>query len=195
MFSLKAHRPIYLQGNTMSSELRLVAVVVATALLSGSVPIGAQQPAGIGGAALQGSRAGLHASIQGTAVSSTNTAVINAPVRLRDARLGHIINSVMTDSFGAFEFRNLEPGSYVAELMGPNRDVVLAATPIINVTSDDRPVAVLIKLPFQSPALGGAFGRSLPAVLAITSAAVATGVLATSVAGAPATDRALPGQR
>ena len=178
----------------MSSELRLVAVVVATALLSGSVPIGAQQPAGIGGAALQGSRAGLHASIQGTAVSSTNTAVINAPVRLRDARLGHIINSVMTDSFGAFEFRNLEPGSYVAELMGPNRDVVLAATPIINVSSD-RPVAVLIKLPFQSSALGGAFGRSLPAVLAITSAAVATGVLATSVAGAPATDRALPGQR
>jgi hypothetical protein len=56
-------------------------------------------------------------------------------------------------------------------------------------------VAALVKLPFKNPPLAGALGKSLPAALAITSAAVAAGVLATSVTGAPATDRALPGQR
>jgi len=39
------------------------------------------------------------------------------------------------------------------------------------------------------------FGNSLASALAITSAAVAAGVLATSVAGAPASDRSLPGQQ
>ena len=99
----------------------------------------------------------------------------------------------MTDRFGSFEFDSLEPGSYVVEMMSPSRDTVLAATPIINVGSGQR-VAALVKLPARPP-VGGAFGTSLASVLAVTSAAVAAGVLATTVAGAPATDRALPGQR
>jgi hypothetical protein len=77
--------------------------------------------------------------------------------------------------------------------MNPSNDTVLAATPIINVSSGQR-VAALVKLPFRPP-VGGVFGTSLASVLAITSAAAAAGVLGTTVAGAPATDRALPGQR
>jgi hypothetical protein len=135
----------------------------------------------------------LSAAIEGTAVNWTNAALANAPVRLRDARLGRAVQNAVTDRFGAFEFRDLEPGSYVVELMGSGSDV-LAATPIINLDSGQS-MAALVKVPFKNPPLGGALGKSLPAALAITSAAVAAGVLATSVTGAPATDRALPGQR
>ena len=174
----------------MVGKVRLViAAVVAVAVGAGGVPIAAQQPAGL----LQGTRA-LSSSIQGTAVNWNNSAMANTPIRLRDARLGRVLNSVTTDRFGAFEFNSIEPGSYVVEMMSPSNNTVLAATPIISVNSGQR-VAALVKLPFQQPPLGGALGTSLASVLAITSAAAAAGVLATTVAGAPATDRALPGQR
>jgi hypothetical protein len=174
----------------MRGRVRLVAVVVALATVAGGVPVAGQQPIA---PAVDGARAGLSAAIQGTAVNWTNAALASAPVRLRDARLGRAIQNAVTDRFGAFEFRGLEPGSYVVELMGSRSDV-LAATPIINVNSGQS-VAALVKVPFKNPPLGGALGKSLPTALAITSAAVAAGVLATSVTGAPATDRALPGQR
>jgi hypothetical protein len=174
----------------MRGKVRLVAVVVSLATVAGSVPVAGQQPIA---PAIQGAQAGLSAAIQGTAVNWTNAALASAPVRLRDARLGRAIQNAVTDKFGAFEFRGLEPGSYVVELLGTGSDV-LAATPIINLNSGQS-VAALVKLPFRNPPLGGALGKSLPAALAITSAAVAAGVLATSVTGAPATDRALPGQR
>jgi hypothetical protein len=174
----------------MRGKVRLVAVFVSLATIAGGVPVAGQQSIA---PAVQGARAGLSAAIQGTAVNWTNAALANAPVRLRDARLGRAVQNVVTDRFGAFEFRSLEPGSYVVELMGPSSDV-LAATPIINIASGQS-VAALVKLPFRNPPLGGVLGKSLPSALAITSAAVAAGVLATSVTGAPATDRALPGQR
>jgi hypothetical protein len=78
-------------------------------------------------------------------------------------------------------------------MMGPANDAVVAATPIINVSSGQS-VSALLKLPFRIPPLGGILGHSLPSALAVTSAAAAAGVLAKSVVGAPATDRALPGQ-
>jgi hypothetical protein len=174
----------------MRGRVRLVVVVVALATVAGGVPLAGQQPTAPG---VQGARAGLSAVIQGTAVNWTNAALASAPVRLRDARFGRAIQNAVTDRFGAFEFRGLEPGSYVVELLGSGSDV-LAATPIINLNSGQS-VAALVKLPFKNPPLGGALGKSLPAALAVTSAAVAAGVLATSVTGAPATDRALPGQR
>ena len=78
-------------------------------------------------------------------------------------------------------------------MMGPANDAVVAATPIINVSAG--PVRVgAAQAPFRIPPLGGILGHSLPSALAITSAAAAAGVLAKSVVGAPATDRALPGQ-
>jgi Carboxypeptidase regulatory-like domain len=175
----------------MRGKIRLVAVVVALATVAGGVPVAGQQPLA---PAFQGARASLSSSIQGTAVNWTNAALENARVRLRDARVGRAVGSTVTDRFGAFEFRGLESGSYVVELMNAGDDVVLAATPIINVGTNDT-VAALVKLPFRNPPLGGAFGRSVPAVLAITTAAAAAGVLATTVTGIPATDRALPGQR
>ena len=137
----------------MVGKVRLViAAIVAVAVAAGSVPIAAQQPGGL----LQGTRA-LSSSIQGTAVNWTNSAMANTPIRLRDARRGRVVDSVMTDRFGAFEFDSLEPGSYVVEMMNPANDTVLAATPIINVDSGQR-VAALVKLPFRPPPSGACSG-------------------------------------
>jgi len=184
----------------MLGKVRLViAAVVAVAVGAGGVPVAAQQPGGL----VPGTRA-LSSSIQGTAVNWNNSGMANTPIRLRDARLGRVLDSVRTDRFGAFEFHNLEPGSYVAEMMNSTNDAVLAATPIVNVDTGQS-VSVLIKLSTRTATPVAVFGISAVAVaavaatastaLAITSAGNAAGVPATTVAGAPATDRALPGQR
>jgi hypothetical protein len=175
----------------MVRKLRLI-VFAAVAVMAGSAPIRAQQPA-LANNLLAGTKAGVFSSIQGTAVNWANGAMANTVIRLRDARLGRVVDTVTTDKFGAFEFRALDPGSYVAEMMSPANDAVVSATPIINVNSGQT-VSTLLKLPFRMPPLGGILGHSLPSALAVTSAAAAAGVLAKSVVGAPATDRALPGQ-
>jgi hypothetical protein len=173
----------------MNRKLRLV-VAAMTAVMAASAPIGAQQARAVN--APLAAKA-VFATIQGTAVNWTNAAMPNTVIRLRDARLGRVVDTVTTDKVGAFEFRALDPGSYVVEMMAPANDAVVAATPIINVSSGQS-VSALLKLPFRIPPLGGILGHSLPSALAVTSAAAAAGILAKSVVGAPATDRALPGQ-
>jgi Carboxypeptidase regulatory-like domain len=184
----------------MDRKLCLI-VIVAMAVMAASAPIGAQQAMATALAQLSPNsfivlpetKPGVFSSIQGTAVNWSNAAMPNTSIRLRDARLGRVADTMMTDKNGAFEFRAVDPGSYVVEMMSPANDAVVAATPIINVTSGQE-VATLLKLPCRIPPLGGLLGHSLPSALAITSAAAAAGVLAKSVVGAPASDRALPGQ-
>jgi len=178
----------------MSGSVRLVvAVFVAVAVGGGGVPIAAQQEAAA--AAPQGAQASLFGSIQGTAVNSTNSPMANTPIRLRNARLGRLLDSVRTDRFGAFEFRSLEPGSYVAEMMDSTNDAVLAATPIVSVNSGQS-VSVLIKLSLRTASPAALFGSSAATTaLLITSAAAAAALLTTTVAGDPASVRTLPGQR
>jgi len=184
----------------MNRKLCLI-VAAAMAVTAGSAPIGAQQAVAAALAqlapnsyiVLPETKPGLFSTIHGTAVNWSNGALPNTNIRLRDARLGRVADTMMTDRFGAFQFRSVDPGSYVVEMMSPANDAVVAATPIINVTSGQE-VATLLKLPFRVAPLGGILGHTLPSALAVTSAAAAAGVLAKSVVGAPATDRALPGQ-
>ena len=174
----------------MVGKVRLViAAIVAVAVGAGGVPVAAQQPGGL----LQGTRA-LSSSIQGTAVNWTNSAMANSPIRLRDARLGRVLDSVTTDRFGSFEFDGLEPGSYVVEMMSPAQRY--RARRHADHQCGLRPAcrgARQTSVPDAAPR--GRVRDLLASALAITSAAVAAGVLATTVAGAPATTRALPGQR
>jgi hypothetical protein len=142
---------------------------------------------------LPGTKPNVLSSIQGSALDSTNGAMPNTLMRLRDARYGRIVDTVTTDKSGVFTFRGIDPGSYVVEMMSPANEAVLAATPIINIGAGQAASAVL-KLPFKIPPYAGILGHTTPSALAVSSAAAASGVLAESVAGAPATDRALPGQ-
>ena len=176
----------------MDRKLCLIIAATVAVIGTGSTPIGAQQPTAVN-TLLAGARAALFSTIQGKALNSINGPMPNTVIRLRDARLGRVVDTVTTDKLGAFEFRSIDPGSYVVEMMAPANDAVVAATPIINVGSGES-VSTVLKLPFKMPPLGGILGHSLPSALAITSAAAAAGVLAKSVVGAPASDRALPGQ-
>ena len=117
----------------------------------------------------------------------------NTLMRLRDARFGRIVDTVTTDKSGLFSFNSIDPGSYVVEMMSPANESVIAATPIINVGAG-QVMSAILKLPFKIPPFAGLLGPSLPSALAVSSAAAASGVLAETVAGAPATNRALPGQ-
>jgi hypothetical protein len=142
---------------------------------------------------LPGTKPNVFSSIQGSALNSTNGAMPNTLLRLRDARYGRIVDTVTTDKDGVFIFRSIDPGSYVVEMMSPANEAVIAATPIINVGAG-QVASTVVKLPFRIPPFAGILGHTTPSALAVSSAAAASGVLAESVTGAPATDRALPGQ-
>src|SRR5262245_58344554 len=122
--------------------------------------------------------------IQGNALNSTNGQLANATVRLRDARYGRIIGSQVTDQVGLFTFKNLDPGSYVVELIG-NDDTILAASQVINVNAGDA-VSAIVKLPFRIPPYANALGSSTPnSAFSIVSMAAATGLLAVTTVGEP----------
>ena len=136
------------------------------------------------GRALTSARPDDFAMIQGHALNSTNGALANSRVRLRDARFGRIVDETLTDRSGSFAFRSLEPGSYVVELLGPDQ-TILAASQILNVDAGSV-VTTLVKLPFTIPRFGGLLGNTAASALVISSAATAAGVLAIQVTGTEA---------
>lgn len=157
----------------MTREL-LLGLCFATGVATAS----AQTPAAPGRAgaptALPGTRDSAFATIQGNALDSTNGVLPNALVRLRDARLGRIVGTQITDKSGLFQFRGVDPGSYVVELLA--QDTVLAASQLVSVNAGDA-VSAVVKLPFQPRPLGGLLGHSISQAAAVTSAAAAIGVL------------------
>jgi len=164
-------------ASAQTSGTAAPAVVARSA--SPTVPAGAARaavPARVGApAVLPGTPETAFSTIRGNALDSTNGILPDSPVRLRDARLGRIISTQRTDTSGLFEFRAVDPGSYIVELLGTT-DTVLAASQLINVNAGEG-VSTLVKLPFRLPPLGGLLGHTTAQAIAITSAAAATGVL------------------
>lgn len=177
---------------------RLATGVGATLLVLGAVAGEAQQLANPSGAGrgtlagapqprisrpnqqlLRGTRANILTSIQGNALSPTNGVLPNAVVRLRDARYGHIVDTQVTDHAGLFAFRAIDPGTYVIELMGVDQSV-LAASQMLSVGAGEM-VSALVKLPWRLPPAGGLLGRTATSAALVSSAAAASGVLATAV--------------
>jgi len=150
-------------------------VVTRSATPTVSEPVRSAVPARAGGAVLPGTQETAFATIQGSALDSTRGILPDAPVRLRDARIGRIIGYQRTDKSGLFEFRSVDPGSYIVELLGAN-DAVLAASQLVNVNAGETATTV-VQLPFRLPPLGGLFGHTTAQAIAITAAAAATGVL------------------
>jgi hypothetical protein len=179
---------------------RISFVIAAALIVTGGMHTMAQQPAASAVSAppktapraatnvntpgtrlLPGTKGHLFTTIQGNALNSTNGALVNNTVRLRDARSGRVIDSQVTDRTGMFAFRTVDPGSYIVELMG-NDESVLAASQIIDVNTGDAVTAV-VKLPFRIPPFAGVLGHTAPSAAAVTTEAAASGVLATTVAG------------
>ena len=140
---------------------------------------------------LPGTRSNVFGTIQGNALSSTNGALTDAVIRLRDARAGQIIETQLTDSSGLFAFPKLDPGSYVVEIMDQNQHAVLAASQILNVGPGEA-VSAIVKLPFRIPPFAGLLGNSTPSAATVMTQAASAGVLATQVSGAPTCDNLQP---
>jgi len=129
---------------------------------------------------LPGTRQNAFGTIQGRAVDSANTALANAPLRLRDARSGRAVGRQATDREGAFVFSGVDPGTYVVELLKSDQ-TILGTSPIVNLGAGDAVTAV-VRLPVR-PILGGLLGHNTAQALAVTAAAAAAGVLAIDVVG------------
>jgi hypothetical protein len=147
-------------------------------------PLSASAPSNQRGALLPGTRSDIKALIQGSALTSTNGALANGLVRLRDARLGRILEVQTTDRAGIFSFRAVDPGTYIVELMG-NDQFVTATSQMLDVDAGQT-ISTVVKLPYRIPPAAGLLGHTAASAATILSAAAASGVLAAAVTGEPA---------
>jgi Carboxypeptidase regulatory-like domain len=118
---------------------------------------------------LPGTRSSVLSTIEGKALNSVNSPMTETSVRLRDARSGQIVQTTLTDKQGAFIFRELDPGTYVVEIVGPGK-TVLASSGLINIGTGEA-VSAVVRVPFQTSTLAGLLGNSQSAASAITNAA------------------------
>jgi hypothetical protein len=119
-------------------------------------------------------------NIYGSARSANNTGLPHALLRLRNARTGRIQTQTISDAKGEFAFPNVDPGSYVVELLDETGQV-LAAGELLDVDLGQT-VATIVRLPMGPRGLGW-FGD---AAGVIASAAASAGVLAVAATGSPA---------
>jgi hypothetical protein len=128
---------------------------------------------------LPGTRPNVLTTIQGNALSSTNGALPDYLVRLRDARIGRIVDILTTDKSGLFTFRGVDPGTYIVEAVG-NDSSVLATSQVLSVNAGEV-ISTIVKLPFRVPVFAGLLGQTTQTAAAqsVVAAAASTGVLTT----------------
>ncbi len=182
---------------------RIFSVAAGAVLVSASVHVSAQQPLaprttrttsrapvaratpgapapapapGLAPRMLPGTRPNVLTMIQGNTLNSTNGSLPNAMVRLRDARIGRIVDSQVSDKSGLFAFRAVDPGSYIVEIISTDQ-TVLAASQMLSVNAGEA-ISAVVKLPFRIPTFAGLLGSTTPSAAAVTAAAGTAQVLA-----------------
>lgn len=147
---------------------RILTVLASVLVFATSSSVLAQQQ--IVSATARRLAARASAAIQGSAVNSTNGALANTLIRVRDARLGRIVNQSVTDKVGAYTFKGLDPGNYIVEIIG-NNQTTLAATNLISANAGETVTAV-VRLPFKPSLLGAVMGQASPAQGASASSGI-----------------------
>ena len=161
---------------------RLLAAATALFVAAGSWSITAQSPAKAGTRPVAknvtprtaGARPDGLTIIQSKALNSANVPMQGALLRLRDARIGRVVETQLTDEFGMVAFKVEDPGSYVVELLG-REPRPLATSEILIVNAGDT-VSVVIKEPVRKPFAGLLTGSIAPSAAMIATQAVATGI-------------------
>jgi hypothetical protein len=162
----------------------IVATALSLAMLS--LPLGAAGPdrsssgavksvaaAGAVRPAVNGSRAagatlGVRAtSVFGTAWESDNTPIKDANLRLRNVVNGKIQALTKGNAAGQFVFENIEPGSYVVELVSDTGKI--RALGHVFTISPGETMATFVRLETKVP-WGEAFFKNTASILAITAA-------------------------
>jgi len=153
---------------TLSIAFSMVALAAATSFAQAPV-LNVTPKSATATRLLPGTRSGVLSTIEGKALNSVNSPMTDTGVRLRDARSGQILQTTLTDKQGAFIFREIDPGTYVVEIVGPGK-TVLASSPLINIGTGEA-LSALVRVPFQASTLTGVLGGSQSAASAITNAA------------------------
>jgi len=117
-------------------------------------------------------------------------------LRLRDVRLGRVVSTAVTDRAGQFDFKGVDTGTYLVEMMSQSGNIVLASSSILYVGSGEI-ITTVLTMPPNRPALGSLLiNAASPALLgvgaaaqAITAAAGASNTPAATPAGEPATSQ------
>jgi hypothetical protein len=152
-------------GNMMS-RFRLLSLSTVVLLVATTLTVAAQPPAGlvpVRATPKAAVRSSALATILGNALNPVNGALPDMPVRVRDARLGRIVGSAVTDKVGAYSFKGLDPGNYVVEIVSPDQ-TPLASTNLISANAGDT-VHTIVKLPFRPASLGNILGGQAPPTL------------------------------
>jgi hypothetical protein len=144
---------------------RILSVIAGVLLVGTPASLSAQQE--IAAAAARRAAMRATAAIQGSAIDSSNGVLVNTLVRVRDARLGRIVDQSLTSKVGAYTFKGLEPGSYIVEIVS-NKQTTIGTTSLISANAGQTVTAV-VRLPFTPSLIGAILGQQAPA----TSAAAA----------------------
>ena len=143
--------------------------------------------------------ASAFSTIQGTATDGAGVPLPDASVRLRDARVGHILGARVTDKAGQFSFTAIDPGNYVVELIG-SANAVIAATPLVSVNGGET-ASVMVRLPNRPSLLAAMFGERaaaanaagftplIPALVTLIPEAILLSIPALVPIGSPVSER------
>jgi hypothetical protein len=118
--------------------------------------------------AVPASPAAAFGSIHVTALSAGNSPLPRWIVRLRDARYGRLVSTNITDEAGSFTFRDVDPGSYIIELVGSDQTV--RATSALLALDAGGAVYAVVRLPTERGAIAALFGVGLAQAAALTMA-------------------------
>jgi hypothetical protein len=119
-----------------------------------------------------GTPASAFGTIHVTALSATNSPLVHWTVGLRDARYGRRLAMNLTDEAGLFIFRDVDPGSYIIELIGG--DQTIRATSALLAVEAGASVFAVVRLPTQPGVIAAFFGAVLGSAAALTMALAGT---------------------
>ena len=135
--------------------MRISSAMAGVLVVATSGSLSAQQPIATATARRLALRA--TAVIQTTAFNGLNRVLANTVIRLRDARLGRIVDQSLTDKLGTYTFKGLDRGNYIVELVSTSQ-TTLAATRLISVNAGETATAV-VRLPLNPSLLGTLLGQ------------------------------------
>ena len=138
----------------MRVRAALVALLIGVFVLP-AASIGTGEPAG--------SALPAAAALTGAVWTGANEPVPDALVRLRNVTTTRIEQLARANELGRFEFRNLESGQYLVEVVDASGRVLAVGSPLS--VAPGEIVATFVRLAMRKPWFSGFFGNAAAAVV------------------------------
>lgn len=159
-------------------------LMIASAILLFAIPVvGASGPhsASSGRSVERTASPDSRTTVIGTAWTSENTPVKEARVRLREVTSGKVERRALTNASGQFAFTEVEPGTYLVEMVNDAERVIAVGQTFAIAQSES--VATFVRLATKVPWFAGFFGNTAAAV---AFSAAGEGITALAPVGRPA---------